>query len=138
MGFEDSGAFTPKFGTPERGDLAARVSGRGAAEDDGLRFQRAGTSTATMVHALAPAVGKYDAEVAEKKCQEAAEYVAQARRIIAAARANLRAGVKAEVGNDEAYATPKSSKIRKSLPRTPGTGEREQKGLRHFSMRVCE
>ena len=115
MGFEDSGAFTPKFGTPERGDLAARVSGRGAAEDDGLRFQRAGTSTATMVHALAPAVGKYDAEVAEKKCQEAAEFVAQARRIIAAARANLRAGVKAEVGNDEAYATPKSSKDSKVI-----------------------
>ena len=46
LGFEDSGAFTPKFGTPERGDLAARVSGREAAEDDGLRFQRAGTSAA--------------------------------------------------------------------------------------------
>ena len=80
-----------------------------------MRFQRAGTSAATVVRALAPAVGKYDAEVAEKKCQEAAEYVAQARRIIAAARANLRAGVKAEVGNDEAYATPKSSKDSKVI-----------------------
>ena len=138
LGFEDSGAFTPKFGTPERGDLAARVSGREAAEDDGLRFQRAGTSAATVMRAMTPTIGKYDAEVAEKKCQEAAEFVAQARRIIATARANLRAGVKAEVGDDEAYATPKSSKIRKSLPQTPGTGEREQKGLRHFSMRVCE
>jgi hypothetical protein len=60
--------------------------------------------------------------------------VAQARRIIAEARSR----VKAENDGDAAYATPKSSKNRKSLPQTPATSEREQKGLRHFSMRVCE
>lgn len=36
LGFEDSGVFMLKFGMFECGDLAARVSGREAAEDDGL------------------------------------------------------------------------------------------------------
>ena len=54
------------------------------------------------------------------------------RRAVARARAANRATASAS-----ACATPTPSRSRKT-PATPTTIEREQKGLRHFSMRVCE
>jgi len=127
----------PVFGTPDSGERAARGrAGVGTREDDAARERwpladvkmdpsnQAGPSTTIE--------GRYDPEEGERRCREAAECVLEVRRHVARARAANRATASAS-----AYATPTPSRSKKT-PATPTTIEREQKGLRHFSMRVCE
>ena len=127
----------PVFGTPDSGERAARGrAGVGAREDDDQRERwpradvkvdpsnQAGPSTTIE--------GRYDPEEGERRCREAAACVLEVRRHVARARAANRATASAS-----AHATPTPSRSKK-IPATPTTIEREQKGLRHFSMRVCE
>ena len=126
----------PVFGTPDSGERAARGrAGVGAREDDDgrERWPRAELKEEPSREAEPSTVeGRYDPEEAERRCQEAAEVVAEVRRAVARERAANRATASAS-----ACATPTPSRSRKT-PATPTTIEREQKGLRHFSMRVCE
>ena len=135
------GSFTPAFGTPDRVRLRDAT---GFGVGDAMGEPRVG-----VAHAGASAsTARYDRDAAEASMQAAAKYVVEARASIADARASLRARGDASASNevDAVYSTPKASTSARKTPagQTPTTpsaqtpGEREQKGLRHFSMRVCE
>lgn len=128
------GGSTPAFGTPDRGHLKSSSMSPSInianVRVDGLR--------AADQPSTSGGGKRYDAADAEDKCRRAAIVVQKARAEIARVRAKFAASRK-ENGNP--YATPKGGQRRQhpdGVPDTPGTCERESKGLRHFSMRVCE
>ena len=81
----------PVFGTPDSGERAARGrAGVGAREDDDgrERWPRAEVKEEPSREAGPSTVeGRYDPEEAERRCQEAAEVVAEVRRAVARERA---------------------------------------------------
>jgi hypothetical protein len=131
----------PEFGTPERpkaSDNAERVRSKGVsplAGPSGVVHER---HVAVQAVENETAGSRYDPDDAERSCKEAARVVLGARSEIAARRARL-----AEYKASHASMRTPTKKMRKKASAkqdTPGTvaHEREAKGLKSLSMRVCE
>ena len=133
---KDVSALSPaELGTPERPravDTAERAYGKGVSPDS------AGAAPSRVPeHAVAGS--RYDADVAERACREAASVVLEARGEIAARRARL-AAYKINIASSSLKTPTKKVKKSSVVQDTPGTVayEREIKGLKSLSMRVCE
>lgn len=129
------GGLTSTFGTPDRGHLKpSSISPARNIANVGIGGLHAADQPSTSGGG-----NRYDAEDAEDKCRRAAIVVREARAEIARVRAKFAANRKE---NGDPYATPKGGQrchhADGAVPDTPATCERESKGLRHFSMRVCE